>query len=81
MCLKKYVVYRLTSLYVSYKLASLADQKIIYGPMALVMYYKLGQFIFTCQRKMRWRVMTRIVDDTNLSLWCDLLTSIFTNID
>ena len=36
--------------------------------MAPVMYYKLGQFIFTCQRKMRWGVMTRILDDTNFSL-------------
>ena len=45
------------------------DQKIIiYDLMAPVMYYKLGQFIFTCQRKMRWGVMTRILDDTNFSL-------------
>lgn len=58
---------------------SCPDQKIIiYDLMAPVMYYKLGQFIFTCQRKMRWGVMTRIVDDTNFSLhvevhsqtWC-----------
>ena len=44
-----------------------ADQTIIYVLMALVMYYKLGQFIFTCQRKMRWGVMTRIIDDTGRS--------------
>ena len=49
--------------------------------MALVMYYKLGQFIFTCQRKMRWGVMTRIADDTGPPHWpfspsSDLLTSI-----